>query len=419
MAKHLSDWRKREEDLETVIEKYPDVSPFVILKTDVQRRGYILSKEAEKRLDPSIHLVHSHGVFGDSEAGAPNGLVLRDGTLIVGSYADALDVNSKVLDPYVIDVRDDKLVITDEDRVYEEVEYWRKPDFFDKTTSKGTPMWQILGNRPQRLDLNLNQHCHFWDEAGGGCKYCTIGAVQADRKKKNISLLLDEDEVVESFREALKQEGRFITVCATAGTILTGKEVLDDEVDLYVRVLNKLLPLFETDHIHLQLVGTAYNKKQLERLKEAGLIAYTSDLEVLNDRLFQWICPGKAKYIGYEEWKHRLYDAVDVFGKGSVNTGIIGGIELSQPHGYQTEAEALKNDLAEAEELAKHGVSTINTVWHIGENTIFKNQIPPTLDYYVQLAKGLNDIREAYDIDVYLDDYRRCGNHPGTDLARI
>jgi hypothetical protein len=123
--------------------------------------------------------------------------------------------------------------------------------------------------------------------------------------------------------------------------------------------------------------------------------------------------------VGYDNWKQRLYDAVEVFGKGNVNTGIVGGVELAQPNGFKTEAEALKSTLEEAEELAQHGVSVINCVWNVGPNTIFKNQVPASLDYYIALSKGLNEIREAHGIDVYFDDYRRCGNHPNTDLARI
>lgn len=418
MGIKLENWRNEEASLEEVIAKYPDVSPFVILKTDVQRRGYLLSDEARKFLNPNIHQTLIRGIFIDRKKDNPGGLILRDGTTIVESYAE--ETNWNIRDPYLVDVKDGKLVLTDEGRVYEEVEYWRKPDYYDKVTSKGTPMWQVIDCRPQRMDLNVNRHCHFWDEPGGGCKYCTIGALAAEDRKNHASPFLDQDDIVESVTEALKQEGRFTTFCATAGSILAGEELFDEEVDLYIEIFQKLAPLFKTNHIHSQVVASAYSKKQLERLRDkAGILSYTTDLEVLNKDLFSWVCPGKAKRVGYEEWKRRLYDAVDVFGKGNVNTGIVGGVELAQPNGFKSEAEALQSTLAEAEELGKHGVSVINCVWNVGQNTIFKDQIPASLDYYVQLAKGLNEIREANGIDVYFDDYRRCGNHPGTDLARI
>ena len=43
----------------------------------------------------------------------------------------------------------------------------------------------------------------------------------------------------------------------------------------------------------------------------------------------------------------------------------------------------------------------------------------PSLEFHVRLAKGLDDLRRRYDINVDMDNYRRCGNHPDTDLSRI
>ncbi|MDR2178278.1 MAG: hypothetical protein LBP20_09615, partial [Treponema sp.] len=87
------------------------------------------------------------------------------------------------------------------------------------------------------------------------------------------------------------------------------------------------------------------------------------DIEVLNERLFGIICPGKTKWIGYREWKKRLVDAVDIFGPNRVNTGIVSGVELARPFGFTGEDEALDAVLAEADELAAQGVSTVNMVW--------------------------------------------------------
>jgi len=417
MTLRLPNWRDEELGIDAVIGKYPDVPKFVIIKTDLNRRGYKLTEAAQAVLDPAVHQTGSRGIFGDSDQNTPVGLLLRDGTSVVGGYHKLS--NRGIRDPWTIDVVDGKLVATDLGKIYEEVEYWAKPRFFDTVTSKGNPAWSVLGARPSRLDFTLNRHCHFWDKPGGGCKYCTIGAVSVDNKKKNIDPLTDLDELVEVVAEALKQKGRYTDFCVTSGSILSGEELLEDEVDLYIAAFKKLRTLFKTDFLRIQLVGTAYNKRQLERLRdEGGLRAYTTDLEVLDKDIFGWVCEGKAEFIGYEGWKQRLYDAVDVFGRGNVNAGIVGGVDLAKPHGHKTEEESLRSSLAEVEELARHGVSTINSTWSVGENTVFKSQVPPSLEYYVRLAKGIEDIRSAHGIPIYHDDYRRCGNHPSSDLAR-
>jgi hypothetical protein len=49
----------------------------------------------------------------------------------------------------------------------------------------------------------------------------------------------------------------------------------------------------------------------------------------------------------------------------------------------------------------------------------FRDQTNPSLDYYIRLARGLHDLRVRYRLRADFDDYRRCGNHPDTDLSRL
>jgi hypothetical protein len=191
-------------------------------------------------------------------------------------------------------------------------------------------------------------------------------------------------------------------------------------VDFYLEILQAVGRVFKPKKFPCQLMSTAFNEKQLSRLYEqTGVSSYVSDTEVLNERLFNWICPGKAKWVGYREWKRRLIAAVDIFGRGYVGTGIVGGVELAKPFGFTSEAEALSSTLDEAEDLASHGVTTVFIVWTPRPGSRFHDQKIPSLEYYVQLALGLHDVRKRYRLGVDFDDYRRCGNHPDSDLARL
>lgn len=152
--------------------------------------------------------------------------------------------------------------------------------------------------------------------------------------------------------------------------------------------------------------------------EQTGLTSYTSDLEVLNEQMFNWICPGKAKWVGYKEWRDRLVRAVDIFGRGNVSTGLVGGVELAKPNGFRSE-EALASTLEEAEYLAERGVNSVYIVWVPRPGSDLRGQQAPSLDYYIRLAQGLQDLRTKYGLRIDFDDYRRCGNHPDTDLARL
>ena len=407
----------RELTLKEVIEKHQDVSPFIIIKIDVQRRTVVYTEKALNAADKDLHLLQSRSIFtsiGEKNDPLPVALLLRDGTSILTSPLP----NAK--NPYIVDEIDGKLYLTDRGEIIEEAAYSSKPDFHDKLTSSGKPMWQIVLARPQRLDIDPYSYCHFWDK-GDGCRYCNMGAnFRKSHKEFHKPARLDAQDVYETVREALKQPGRLTLIKMTAGSLLGGPTVFDDEVDLYIEMLQAVGRNFKTKRFPSQLITSAYDEKQLARLYEnTGVMSYTSDMEVLNEEKFSWICPGKQKAVGYREWKRRLIAAVDIFGKGYVNTGIVGGVELAKPYGFRDEQEGLAVTLAEAEDFASQGVSVVCSVWVPYPGSAFQHQSSPSLDYYVRLAKGLRDIRSRYKLDIHMDDYRRCGNHPDSDLSRV
>ena len=406
-------WREKELGLFQVIEKYPDVSPFVIIKTDVQRRGVVYSENALKLVEPERHITQIRSDYFDKEDLTPVSLLMRDGTTIFceGVLADSSR------EPYVVDASGGRAVLTDEGKVIEEVFYWEKPDYYDKLTSSGTPMWQVVSARPQRLTIHPNQFCDFWKEPKHGCKFCVMAATYRSVQKPELLAVAD---IVETVGEALKEPGRNVCIFLTGGTLKGGTALLDDEAGFYQEILEGIGRYFSGKKFPSQLISTAFSQEQLRRLHDnTGLTSYTADIEVRNKELFEWICPGKVAAIGYEGWKERLYRAVDVFGPGNVNTGVVSGVELAKPHGFKTEDEALESSLMEAEELASRGVFVVGCVWRVLKGSVFSDQTTPSLEYYVRLTHGFDRIRRKHGLSVDMDNYRRCGNHPDTDLGRI
>ncbi len=406
-------WRENELGIREVIAKYPEVSPFVIIKTDAQRRGVVYTERALERVDTNIHQTQSRNFCMEKADNTPFSLLLRDGTSVLTNTGAVATKR----EPMIVDVVDDKIMLLDGDDPLEEVFYWEKPAFYDKVTSSGKPMWHIAWARPQRIDLNPNQFCQFWETPGHGCKYCAIAATY---KKNDKPQFIDLKDISETVAEALKEDGRFTSIFLTGGTILNGNKLLDDELDNYIRILKEIGKNFGGKRFPSQLIATAFDRQQLQRLyDETGLMSYTADIEVLDEKLFGWICPGKAARIGYREWKERLYQAADIFGRGYANAGIVAGVEMARPEGFTDEEESLGKMLEEAEDLAKNGVSVVECVWNVAPGSIFFNQTTPSLEYYVRLAKGLDGLRRQYNINIDMDNYRRCGNHPDTDLSRV
>ncbi|MDR1684991.1 MAG: hypothetical protein LBR82_00860 [Desulfovibrio sp.] len=418
MSGAAENWREKELSLREVVAAHPQISPFVIIKIDVQRRGVVFSQAAKDAADPARFAVTMRGIYEEKEDNIPNSLLLNDGTSIVCEPMDPdISVCPRGREPYLVEVRAGRTILTDLDQEVAEVEYWPKPRYFDCRTGSGKPMWQIVNARPQRLGIAMYQFCDFWRDAAQGCKFCAIAATFQKNKK---DMLLSEDDVLETLAEALKQPGRLRMIQLCCGSMLGGRNLLDDEVDMYVSLLTRMNALFNTKKVLTQLIATAYTEKQLRRLYDGTILSsYTADVEVLNEKIFNWLCPGKAARIGYQGWKERLFKAVEIFGDNHVNTGIVSGVEFAGPAGFTSEEQALESTLREAEDFLSHGVGVAQTIWQTRANTALRRQLPPSLEYLTRLAGGLDNLQRKYNVNTFFDDYRTCGNHPNTDLSRI
>lgn len=417
MLAQLQPRYREEASFDETLARHPDFPRLIALKIDVQRRGVFYTRRAEAAVDPAVHQLRSPYIFGSRDGAIkplPESLLLRDGTTIL------VDPTPLEQDPYKVDFRDGRFVLIDDGRELETVSLWPKPAYYDKLTSSGLPMSHIVTARPQRLNVFQSSFCYFWAE-NEGCRFCDIVThTKQQRNELGVPNRLRPQDVKETIAEAIKEPGRFTSLCLTAGSVIKGDAIFDREVDFYVELLQAIGENFSTRKFPSQLIASAFNERQLRRLyEETGLTSYTSDLEVLNEQLFNWICPGKARHVGYTEWRDRLIRAVDIFGRGNVGTGIVGGVELAQPNGFKSEQEALESTLAEAEYLAERGVTTVYIVWVPRPGSDFRGQKAPSLDYFIRLARGLQDLRVKYGLGVDFDDYRRCGNHPDSDLARV
>ncbi|MDR2152101.1 MAG: hypothetical protein LBO72_04715 [Helicobacteraceae bacterium] len=415
--------KKRELTLDEVTAKYPNFPRFVALKIDAHRRGVAYTQAALSAFDAARHQCFGTHLFGSRDGKIdkrPEALIMRDGGLIIG-LPTPIENN-----PYLVDLIDDRLFITDNGKPIEEVFYWEKPDYYDKRAKSGTLMQNVASARPQRLYVIPNRYCHFWtaDEGGGGCKFCDIvNHLKAQREEIEMQTRVKIDDVRETIGEALKERGRYTAICLSSGSDFHGEKPFDKEARFYIEVLQAIGENFNTPKFPSQLICTALTKEQLKTLYDnTGISSLTCNIEALNEEMFNSVCPGKAKWIGYKEWKKRLFDAVEIFGENRVNTGFVAGVELASPYGAKSEDEGLKSILDEAEDFARHGVSVISMVWQPrpgSELGSSHSQTSGSLEYYVRLAQGLQEIRKRHNLLIDFDDYRRCGNHPDTDLARV
>jgi hypothetical protein len=407
-------------DFKGVTEKYPDFPNLLVRKLDAELRGVVMTERAMERAKEEGALYDASEDLGEKgPKPVLGGALFRDGSWVLGMepmYLQFPKGYTRKGNSYTIDVIDDKLWMLDGKEPVEEVFLVPYPEYFGKKTSRGTPMIKVVSARlPGLLFIYLYNRCHFWSERLP-CKYCSFPTRVFRRKPGYTQEALEDLE--ETMNEALKEEGKWMNIVMLAGSNLGGETPFDAEVDEYVKVLNTLRKSFGTKKIYAKMVASAFTRDQLLRLKDAGATTYQPHIEVWDEKLFEWICPGKTKYFGRQYWIDSALQAVDIFGRGYVCTQFVGGAEMAQPYGFKNIDDALASTLEGAEFFAKHGVGPIAIIHRLEKGSVFygQDQKPAPLEYYVRLMQGISDIHRKYNLSVDFNNYR-C--HPTGDLDRL
>ena len=94
------------------------------------------------------------------------------------------------------------------------------------------------------------------------------------------------------------------------------------EVDFYEEYIRAIKGCTADPRITFEV--NARPPEEVARYKAAGANNIHFNMEVWDRRLFEWINPGKAERIGWDNWVRWMCDAVEIFGEGSVQPSFVG-----------------------------------------------------------------------------------------------
>jgi hypothetical protein len=135
----------------------------------------------------------------------------------------------------------------------------------------------------------------------------------------------------------------------------------------------------------------------VQRLWDAGVQIYHPNFEIWDKRLFETYCPGKARYIGREEWIRRILDAATVFGPDRVIPNFVAGVEMAPPVGFSSIDEAISSTAEGLDFFMSHGVAPRFTTWCPEPLSVLGNgQQGAPLEYHVRLLQVYRDTRAKY-----------------------
>ena len=312
------------EVLESYFKKYPDVPKETILKQHLLSLGHWFSDAA---LDAALGaLVKSYRLFSydlvpmsefkrNEHRRVPEHFVLLNGPY--GMRPVSIQTSLSPYSPYLIDIVDGRLVLTTEGRVLSEVRFPKTPDYYSKSLPDGTPYHEIVAFGSF---ITIFRNCQYWG-AREECKFCDINENARQMKlSRDFTLTAPVKSVADVVRvceevasDARKHGARRPGFVLSGGTItktLHGKT----EVDFYEEYIRAIKECTSNPRITFEV--NARPREEVARYKAAGVDNIHFNMEVWDRRLFEWINPGKAERIGWDNWVQWMCDAVEVFGTG-------------------------------------------------------------------------------------------------------
>ncbi len=295
--------------------------------------------------------------------------MLPDGTCV------GIPVRGKFVEksPFTLLQKDGKWLILHGAEPLVEVKPVPNPPFYEKTTSKGTPMRKIaVLHGKDCLASTVYSKCIHWLN-GNKCKFCSIELWGDER-----IIQKDPQQLGEVAQEAFN-EGVVKSVTLTSGT-----PPGQDRGVLLLAQATRAIKERVNMPVHVQL-EPLHSMSLLETLRDAGVDTVGIHVESFDEKILADICPSKSNLEAYfESWKL----AVKVFGKGQVSTFIIAGL-----------GETDESILQGAENAARIGVMPYLVPLHPTEGTIFENSTPPTPERMIKLYRGVAEILHQVGLD--------------------
>lgn len=270
------------------------------------------------RVEPSTGVFDVARGVRRTRAGLGSGLelVLQTGSRLKPEIWMNAPVNEPFAleSPYVLEARRNGAVVVNERNGYQyEARLPRQPGWYDRKTSRGTPMSRIGILQGTYLGIYVNPVCEFWN-SGLHCHFCTTGenVGGAEASAKTI------EDVVETCRAAKAESG--ITFVHLNGGFQGGHAL--EFVEPFVRAIKEQVGLIVGVQLTPERVMSRY-----DRLIEAGVDHFSFCMELIDPAWLARVCPGKARSLGQELFFDAMSYCARRMRRGAVSGELIAGIE--------------------------------------------------------------------------------------------
>lgn len=394
--------------------QFPDVHPNIILKAELNRLGLKFTREAVAAFNRRDDILWKGYHFFSYDTGQPT--FYGDKIPYIIHFDDGIDVYERTNEnsPYAIDHQDGKFVITEEgDIVCDNVFFAQKPKYYDMKTEDGTSLPAIVNTGGSNiLFCTFNKYCEMWN-TGDECLFCDINWRFRDQctSVEDVVARKDPKVITEAFRLIRALDPRMWMTLISGGTIL-GRYRGESEIEFNVKRLNAVREGCGGIWIPACFQVAAQDDEGWKQIHETGVPSIQPNIEVWGRNLFERICPGKAKFIGWDNWINRTIRAVDFWGVGKVAPNFVLGVEMSKPYGFEDMKSGIENWREGWDFLMSNGVVPRYAYWTMEPKSAL-GKVPgqqyASLEYYIEAEKLYFELRQKHGMDLpYPAAFNRC-----------
>lgn len=395
--------------LEQMIEKYNEIPIEAIVKQDLLRCGINFSREsllidAEYKKKDYFIFSFDHVPLAEMKKGedtrAPEEIKIQGGHFQL--QPTVISVRNNPESPYEVRLNDDqKPVLFLENTNLGYIEYPPVPAWYRHKTRNGkypgevAPVieWGYL------IYLTVFRNCQYFgkDEE---CAFCDINHNYRQQKRagRPYTGVKDTEEILEVLQWIANEDKTAEVYTITGGSVLTNLKK-KSEIEFYLQYPQAIEEKFPGRWLG-KLVAQAFEKEDCQRFKDAGIQVYHPNYEVWDKNLFEKICPGKTAWIGRDHWIRRIVESAEVFGPSHVIPNFVGGVELSQPYGFDSVEAAVQSTAEGLDFFMSKGVVPRFTAWCPEPYTTLGVQPGPPLEYFCMLLTEWKRIFEKYKLPI-------------------
>ncbi|MDE3154365.1 MAG: radical SAM protein [Acidobacteriota bacterium] len=396
--------------IDETIARHPSLPREAIVKEDILRTGIAFSPEAlalaaDAKAKAYFIFSFDYVPLADMPQGehwkAPEEVWLEGGPW--GFRPTIISVRLNPQSPYRVEVDEGKPVLRVEGTTLTGVGLPPVPEYYTRKLSNGKRVIEIAPTIEwgYLVYLTVFRICQYFGKAEE-CQFCDINnnyrqQIEAGRPYTAVKSI---DEILEALQIIADTDTVSHAYTITGGSVTTRLKGLS-EVDFYAQYAEAIERKFPGRWIS-KMVTQALPKDEARKFKDAGVQIYHPNFEVWDERLFSIICPGKERYVGRQEWHRRILDAADLFGPSHVIPNMVGGIEMSRPHGFTDVEEAIRSTGEGLDFFMSHGVCPRFTTWCAEPLTTLGRTTPggAPLEYHARLLETWRDTHARYQLPV-------------------